>query len=71
MKNEAVLPFPKSNQGKVSKPPTLEWVKVQKSQDLNKEKFDPNAYKLLVKAGYDFENPTPMGKVIEVKSKWA
>ena len=68
LKNNALLPLPKSNQGKVSKPPTLEWVKVQKNQDLNKEKFDPNAYKLLAKVGYDFENPTPMGKVIEVKA---
>ncbi|XP_074297818.1 uncharacterized protein LOC141628598 [Silene latifolia] len=29
--------------------------------------FDSNAYKLLAKAGYDFTNPTLLGKVIEVE----
>jgi len=29
--------------------------------------FDPNAYKLTKKPGYDFSQPTPLGHVIEVK----
>ena len=32
-----------------------------------KEGFDPNAYKLMEKAGYDFHNPATLGKVVEVK----
>jgi len=30
------------------------------------EGFDPNAYKLTEKAGYDFNNPIALGKVMEV-----
>ena len=33
-----------------------------------KEGFDPNAYKLMERAGYDFQNPATLGKVIEVKA---
>jgi len=29
--------------------------------------FDPNAYKLLRKSGYDFNRPVPLGCVIEAK----
>jgi len=32
-----------------------------------KEGFNPNAYKLMEKAGYDFQNPTTLGKVLEAK----
>ena len=32
-----------------------------------KEGFDPNAYKLMERAGYDFQNPATLGKVIKVK----
>jgi len=32
-----------------------------------KEGFDPNAYKLMERASYDFQNLTTLGKVIEVK----
>ena len=32
-----------------------------------KEGFDPNAYKLMEKAGYDFQNAATLGKVVEVK----
>ena len=31
------------------------------------EGFDPNAYTLMEKAGYDFENLTTLGKVVESK----
>ena len=34
---------------------------------LTKEGFDPNTYKLMEKAGYDFQNPATLGKVVEVK----
>jgi len=32
-----------------------------------KEGFDPNAYKLMEKVGYDFQNPTTLRKVVEAK----
>ena len=32
-----------------------------------KEGFNPNAYKFVEKAGYDFQNPTDFGKVIKAK----
>ena len=32
-----------------------------------KEEFDPNAYKLMEKADYDFQNSTTLGKVVEDK----
>ncbi|XP_074298547.1 uncharacterized protein LOC141629445 [Silene latifolia] len=41
--------------------------KNQSSSEGNKGIFDSNAYKLLAKAGYEFTNPTPLGKVIEVE----
>ena len=28
---------------------------------------DPNAYKLIERAGYDFQNPNALGKVIEAR----
>ena len=31
------------------------------------EEFVPNPYKLMEKAGYDFQNPTTLGKVVEAK----
>ncbi|XP_074298973.1 uncharacterized protein LOC141629964 [Silene latifolia] len=39
----------------------------QSSSEENKGIFDSNAYKLLEKAGYDFTNPTPLGKVIKAE----
>ena len=33
-----------------------------------KEEFHTNAYKLMEKAGYDFQNPTTLGKVVEAKA---
>jgi len=32
-----------------------------------REGFDPNAYKLMKRAGYDFQNPIALGKVVKVK----
>jgi len=31
-------------------------------------KRNPSTYKLMEKAGYDFENPTTLGKVVEANS---
>jgi len=31
------------------------------------EGFDPNAYKLMEKVGYDFQNPATLERVVEVK----
>ncbi|XP_074293322.1 uncharacterized protein LOC141620315 [Silene latifolia] len=36
------------------------------AEESTKGRFDPNTYKLMSKSGYDFENPTPLGQVIEV-----
>ena len=33
-----------------------------------KEGFDPNGYKLMEKAHYDFQNQTTLGKVVEAKA---
>ena len=60
-------------QVKVSRPPIQRFVVSSKDgNDLpsvrTKEGFDPNAYKLMEKAGYDFQNPATLGKVVEVKS---
>ena len=59
-------------QEKVSRPPIPGFVVSSKENDdlpsvRTKEGFDPNAYKLMEKAGYDFQNPTTLGKVVEVK----
>ena len=32
-----------------------------------KEGFDPNAYKLMKKASYNFQNPATLGKVVEIE----
>jgi len=32
-----------------------------------REGFDPNAYKLMKRAGYDFQNPAALGRVVEAK----
>jgi len=34
-----------------------------------KEGFNPNAYKLMEKTGYDFQNPATLGKVVKVKPR--
>lgn len=38
-----------------------------RTKELNKGKFDPNANKLIAKPDYNFENPAPIGKSIDVK----
>lgn len=65
-KSKTIFPLAKGKRIQVSKSSiTGESSKVN---ELNKEKLDPNAYRLLAKSVYDFENPTPMGKFIDDKS---
>jgi len=57
---------------KVSRPPLARFVVSSSGSDnlpnaWTKEGFDPNAYKLMEKADYDFKNPTTLGKVVEAK----
>ena len=59
-------------QAKVSRPYLLGFiVSFKEGDDLpsarTKKGFDPNAYKLMERAGYDFQNPATLGKVVEVK----
>jgi len=64
------------NQPKVSKCPLLGFVSSSKAllkeeevlpHTRTKDGFDPNAYKVMERAGYNFQNPATLGKVIEVK----
>ncbi|XP_074299684.1 uncharacterized protein LOC141630833 [Silene latifolia] len=66
---KVVTPLPSSSQMKIVRPPPNGFVCLssQLSSEGNKGILDSNAYKLLAKAGYDFTNPTPPGKVIEVE----
>ncbi|XP_074266159.1 uncharacterized protein LOC141588627 [Silene latifolia] len=64
-----VAPLPSSSQTKIMRPLPTCFI-CSSSQSLsegNKRIFDSNAYKLLAKAGYEFTNPTPLGKVIEIE----
>ncbi|XP_074277586.1 uncharacterized protein LOC141601220 [Silene latifolia] len=64
-----IAPLPSLSQTKIVKPPPTAFVcsSCQSSSEENKGLFDSNDYKLLAKARYDFTNPTPLGKVIEVE----
>ena len=72
LKGIVTVPAPKAGQSKVSRPPIAGFVVSSSGSDKlsdarTKEGFDPNAYKLMEKAGYDFQNPTTLGKVVEAK----
>ena len=72
LKRGVTVPTLKMWQAKVSWPPILGFVISSKEDDglpsvRTKEGFDPNAYKLMEKASYDFQNPAILGKVVEVK----
>jgi len=59
-------------QAKVSRPPLSGFVVSSKEGDdfpsaQTKEGFDPNACKLMERAGYDFQNPAALGKIVEAK----
>ena len=56
----------------MSRPPLSGFVVSSKEGDdfpsaQTKEGFDPNACKLMERAGYDFQNPAALGKVMEAK----
>ena len=76
LKGNVTLPMQKVYRPKVSRQPLPGFVSSSKAllkeeNDLphtrTKEGFDPNAYKLMERASYDFQNPATLGKVIEVK----
>ena len=59
-------------QAKVSRPSILGFVVSSKAGDdlpsvRTKEGFDPNVYRLMERAGYDFQNPATLGKLVEGK----
>ena len=56
----------------MSRPPISGFVVSSKESDdlpsaRTREGFDPNAYRLMERAGYDFQNPTALGKIAEAK----
>ena len=56
----------------MSRPPLSGFVVSSKEGDdlssaRTREGFDPNAYKLMQRAGYEFQNPAALGKVVEAK----
>jgi len=76
LKGKGVLPAHKTSQSKVVKTPLAGFVvsskgSLQEEADLLKVRtedgFDPNAYKLLKKSGYDFHKPVPLGCPIEAR----
>ena len=76
LKGSATLLTQKVYQPKVSRHPLPGFVSSSKAflkeeevlpHTHTKDGFDPNAYKLMERAGYNFQNPATLGKVIEVK----
>jgi len=76
LKGKGVLPTHKASQNKVVRAPLVGFVmsskgSLQEEVDLpmvhTEDGFDPNAYKLLKKSGYDFNRPVSLGYVIEAK----
>ncbi|XP_074277745.1 uncharacterized protein LOC141601368 [Silene latifolia] len=72
LKEKVIVPVTRTDCLVASKQPLPGFTKALMKEDqapieeLNKGRFDPNAYKFMSKSGYDFENPTPLGQVIEV-----
>ncbi|KAK9755938.1 hypothetical protein RND81_01G060700 [Saponaria officinalis] len=66
---KVTTPLSNTMQTKIMKPPIKGFVpkSTNPSNVQNKGVFNSNAYKLLAHAGYDFDNPTPLGSVIEVE----
>jgi len=69
LKGGVIVPTLKMWQAKVSRPPISGFVVSSKEgNDLlgvqTKEGFNPNAYRLMERAGYDFQNPATLGKVV-------
>jgi len=72
LKGNAIVPAPKVGQTKLSRPPLAGFFVSSSGSDnlpnaRTKEGFDPNVYKLMEKACYDFQNPTTLGNVVEAK----
>jgi len=72
LKGSATVPTLKMWQAKVNRPPLSGFVVFSKEGDdlpsvWTREGFDPNAYKLMERVGYDLQNPATLGKVVEVK----
>jgi len=76
LKEKGVLLVHKANPSKLTKAPLLGFVasskgSLQEESDLPKmrtsDRFDPNAYELMKKFGYEFSQPTSLGLVIEAK----
>ena len=76
LKESVTLPMQNMYQPKVSRHPLPGFVPSSKallkeeevlSHMCTKDGFDPNAYKLMERAGYNFQSPATLGKVIEVK----
>ncbi|KAM1315939.1 hypothetical protein ACFX2F_019648 [Malus domestica] len=71
LKTNATLPLTLLGNAKISKPP-LGFVKPLPKEaepstlptKRSKECFDPNAYKLMSKAGYDFTSPSNLGREV-------
>jgi len=77
LKESVTLPTRNMYQLKLSRPPLPEFVscfKTLKDEEKNlpnaqtKEEFNQNTYKLMEKAGYDFNNLVTLGKVVEVET---
>ena len=76
LEGKGVLPTHKATPSKVAKAPLASFVmsskgSLQEEADLPKvlteDGFDPKAYKLLKKSGYDFNKPVPLGRLIKAK----
>ncbi|KAF8400375.1 hypothetical protein HHK36_013673 [Tetracentron sinense] len=70
--NGLTFPVTKLISSTISKPPLKGFVKPSQGPEIEhgslptertEEGFDPNAYKLLAKAGYDYKDPPPLGKL--------
>ena len=77
LKDSATFPTRNMFQLKVSKPSHLGFILCSKTlfdkeEDFPntrmKEGFNLNAYKLMEQAGYDFNNPVVLGKLVDVKT---
>jgi len=76
LKGKGVLPTHKPNQSNVVRAPLTGFIVSSKGshqEEVNllnvctDDGFDPNAYKLLKKSGYNFNKPVPLGYAIEAK----
>ena len=77
LKESATLPAQNMYQSKVNRPPLAGFVSCSKTlldgeENLpnarTKKGCNPNVYKLIEKAGYDFNNPIALGKIVEVET---